>query len=65
MAVRVMKFSNAGYEIKKIFSKNQHTERKFLNFENWSNGEVSKSAKSPNLSTFNVNVLYQKLSESF
>ena len=39
MAVRVMKFSNAGYEIKKIFSKNQHTERKFLNFEGWTNGK--------------------------
>ena len=44
---------------------NQHTKRKFLNFENWTNGEVSKSAKSPNLLTFKVNFLYQKLSESF
>ena len=36
-----------------------------MNFENWTNGEVSKSAKSPNLPTFKVNFLYQKLSESF
>ena len=25
--------------------KNQHTQRKLLNFENWFNGEMSKSAK--------------------
>ena len=42
-----------------------HTQRKLLNFENWVSGEVSKSAKSPNLLTFKVNFLYQKLSESF
>ena len=47
------------------FLKNQHTLRKFLNFENWTNGEGSKSAKSPNLLTFKVNFLCQKLSESF
>ena len=44
---------------------NQHTQRKLLNFENWVSGEVSKRAKSPNLLTFKVNFLYQKLSESF
>ena len=32
---------------------------------NWCSGEVSKSAKSPNLLVFKVNFLYQKLSESF
>ena len=42
--------------------KNQHTQRKLFNFENWVNGEVSNSAK--NL-TFKVNFLCQKLSESF
>ena len=26
-------------------SNNRHTQRKLLNFENWANGEVSKSAK--------------------
>ena len=31
------------YKIRKIFAKNQHTQRKLLNFENWVNGEVSKS----------------------
>ena len=39
--------------------------RKLLNFENWFNGVVSKSAKSPNLLTLKVNFLCQKLSESF
>ena len=50
MAIRVVEF----------LPKNQHTQRKLLNFENWIDGEVSKSAKSPNLLTFKVNFLYQK-----
>ena len=54
-----------GTKLKRFFPKNQHAQRKLLNFENWLNGEVSKSAKSPNLLTFKVNFLYQKLSESF
>ena len=55
-----------GYvKLERFLLKNQHTQRKLLNFENWVNGEVSKSAKSPNLLTFKVNFLYQKLSESF
>ena len=37
MAVRVVDFSNGVYEIRKILHKNQHTERKLLNFENWTN----------------------------
>ena len=43
---------------------NRH-QRELLNFENWVNGEVSKSAKSPNLLTFKVNFQRQKSSESF
>ena len=58
-------FQTGGTKLEKNLPKNQHTRRKFLNFENWTNGEVSKSAKSPNLPTFKVNFLYQKLSESF
>ena len=42
MAIQVVEFSNGGYKIRKIFAKNQHTQRKLLNFENWVNGEVSK-----------------------
>ena len=43
MAIRVVEFSNGGYKIRKILPKNQHTQRKLLNFENWVNGEVSKN----------------------
>ena len=28
--------------IERFLSKNQHTQRKLLNFENWCNGELSK-----------------------
>ena len=42
MAIQVVEFSNGGYKIRKILPKNQHTQRKSLNFENWVNGEVSK-----------------------
>ena len=42
MAIRVVEFSNRGYKIRKILPKNQHTQRKLLNFENWVNGEVLK-----------------------
>ena len=58
-------FQTGGTKLERFLPKNQHTQRKLLNFENWVSGEVSKSAKSPNLLTFKVNFLYQKLSESF
>ena len=45
MAVRVVEFTNAGYKIRKIFAYELTYQRKLLNFENWVNGEVSKSAK--------------------
>ena len=45
VVTRVVKFSSAGYKIGKKMPKNQRTQRKLLNFENWCNGEVSKSAK--------------------
>ena len=33
----------AGYtKVKRFLPKNQHTQRKLLNFENWVDGEVSK-----------------------
>ena len=44
MAIRVVEFSNGGYKIRKILPKNQHTQRKLLNFENWISGlEVLKN----------------------
>ena len=39
MALPVMKFQYQGYIIRKIFALNQHTQRKLLNIENWTNGE--------------------------
>ena len=43
MAIRVVEFSSGGHKIRKIFfHKNQHTQRKLLNFEFWINGELSK-----------------------
>ena len=49
-------FQTGDTKWERFLPKNQHTQRKFLNFENWTNGEVSKSAKSPNLLTFKVNI---------
>ena len=45
MAIRVVEFSSGGTKLERFLPKNQHTQRKLLNFENWVNGEVSKSAK--------------------
>ena len=45
MAIGVVEFSIGGTETERFLPKNQHTQRKLLNFENWVNGEVSKSAK--------------------
>ena len=38
-------FQTGGTKLERLLPKNQHTQRKLLNFENWINGEVSKSAK--------------------
>ena len=45
MAIRVVKFSSGVKRLERFLTKNQHTQRKLLNFENRCNGEVSKSAK--------------------
>ena len=45
MAVRVVEFSKGDTKLARFLPKNQHTQRKLLNFENWVNEEVSKSAK--------------------
>ena len=45
MAIRVVEFSNSqteGTKLERFLPKNQHTQRKLLNFENWVNGQVSK-----------------------
>ena len=41
IAVQVVKFSNGGYKIKKIFGPESTFSKESLNFENWVNGEVS------------------------
>ena len=35
-------FQTGGTKLERFLPKNQHAQRKFLNFENWVNGEVSK-----------------------
>ena len=42
MAIRVVEFQTGGTKLERFLPKNQHTQRKLLNFENWINGEVSK-----------------------
>jgi hypothetical protein len=43
MAILVVEFSRGGgIKLERFLPKNQHTQRKLLNFENWVNGEVSK-----------------------
>ena len=45
MAIRVVEFSMGGTKLERFLTKNQHTQRKLLNFENWVNVEVSKVSK--------------------
>ena len=45
MAIWVVEFSSGGTKLERFLPKNQHTQRKLLNFKNWVNGEMSKSAK--------------------
>ena len=45
MTIQVVQFSSGGTKLEIFLPKKQHTQRKLLNFENWVNGEVSKSAK--------------------
>ena len=42
VAIRVVEFSGGGTKLEIFLPKNQHTQRKLLNFENWISGEVSK-----------------------
>jgi hypothetical protein len=42
MVVRVVEFSSGGKKLERFLPKNQHTQKKLLNFKNWCNGEVSK-----------------------
>ena len=42
MAIQVVDFQTGGTKLERCLPKNQHAQRKLLNFENWVNGEVSK-----------------------
>ena len=42
VVVRIVKFSSRGTKLERILHKNQRTQRKLLNFENWCNGKLSK-----------------------
>ena len=42
---RVVEFSSGGTKLEIFLNKNQHTERKLLNFEFWINGELSNVPK--------------------
>ena len=37
MAVPVVEFSTGGIRLERFLPKNQHTQRNFENFENWTN----------------------------
>ena len=45
MAIQVVEFSSGGIKLERFLPKNQHAQRKFLNFKHWCDGELSKSAK--------------------
>ena len=45
MAIWVVEFSSGDTKLQRFLPKNQHTQIKLLNFDDWVNGEVSKSAK--------------------
>jgi hypothetical protein len=63
MVIRVVEFSSGGYKIGMNFDKNQHTQRKFLNFENWCNGELSKIGQHfRKESDLKIDLKYQKMS---
>ena len=46
MALRVMEFSNEGTNLESFLPKNQHTQRKLLNFDNWISGGLRSFQKS-------------------
>ena len=50
-------FQTGGTKLEIFLPKNQHTQRKLLNFENWVNGEVSKVPKFDQNLTFKFKFL--------
>ena len=46
MAIWVVEFLSRGMELERFLPKNQHTQMKLLNFENWVNGGLRSFQKS-------------------
>ena len=46
MEIRVVEFSNGGYKLERFLPKNQHPQRKLLNFENQISGGLRSYQKS-------------------
>ena len=42
MAIQVKEFQVRDTKLERFLPRNQHNQRKLLNFENWSSGELSK-----------------------
>ena len=42
MVIWVVEFSGGGTKLERFLPKNQHAQRKLLNFENWCSGKLSK-----------------------
>jgi hypothetical protein len=42
MVIRVVEFQAEGTKLERFLPKNQHTQSKLINFENWFSGEMSK-----------------------
>ena len=55
MAVGLSGFQAGGIKVERFLLKNQHTLRKFLNFENWTNGEPQYFAK---IGVFKVDYIF-------
>ena len=52
-------FQTGCAKLERFLPKNQHTQRKLLNFKNWVIGEVSKSAKFDFQSQFSMSKIIQ------
>mgnify|MGYP007048728372 CR=1 FL=1 len=45
MAIRVVEFSDGGAKLERFLPKNQYTQRKLFNFENWISGGLRSFQK--------------------
>ena len=56
MSIRIVDFSKGGTKLERFLSKNQHTQRKWLNFENW----ISLGLRSFQKSDFEKSIIFRK-----